>query len=86
MQCRTGCAACCIAPSISSPIVGMPEGKPAGVACIQLDDDWRCGLFGDARRPAVCDSLQASVDMCGTVAQGREYAVTYLERLGRATS
>ena len=36
MDCRPGCAACCIAPSISSPIPGMPHGKPAGVRCIQL--------------------------------------------------
>lgn len=26
-ECRPGCGACCIAPSISSPIPGMPEGK-----------------------------------------------------------
>jgi Fe-S-cluster containining protein len=31
MNCRLGCGACCIAPSISSPIPGMPQGKPAGV-------------------------------------------------------
>ena len=42
MDCRPRCAACCIAPSISSPIPGMPEGKPAGVACVQLDADLRC--------------------------------------------
>ena len=30
MNCREGCGACCIAPSISSPIPGMPHGKPAG--------------------------------------------------------
>ncbi|MBV6674737.1 YkgJ family cysteine cluster protein, partial [Klebsiella pneumoniae] len=24
MECRTDCGACCIAPSISSPIPGMP--------------------------------------------------------------
>ncbi|MCR3872443.1 YkgJ family cysteine cluster protein, partial [Pseudomonas aeruginosa] len=28
MQCRAGCGACCIAPSISSPLPGMPAGKP----------------------------------------------------------
>lgn len=86
MECRIGCAACCIAPSISSPIVGMPDGKPAGVPCIQLDENLRCGLFNDPRRPAVCGSLQPSLDMCGTIAQGREYALIYLERLERATS
>ncbi|NYZ53719.1 YkgJ family cysteine cluster protein, partial [Escherichia coli] len=29
MECRPGCGACCTAPSISSPIPGMPDGKPA---------------------------------------------------------
>ncbi|MCF5019628.1 YkgJ family cysteine cluster protein, partial [Pseudomonas lactis] len=29
MKCREGCGACCIAPSISSPLPGMPQGKPA---------------------------------------------------------
>jgi Fe-S-cluster containining protein len=28
MDCRVGCGACCIAPSISSPLPGMPRGKP----------------------------------------------------------
>jgi hypothetical protein len=27
--CRPGCGACCIAPSITSPIPGMPDGKPS---------------------------------------------------------
>ncbi|HVK38365.1 MAG TPA: YkgJ family cysteine cluster protein, partial [Candidatus Kapabacteria bacterium] len=36
MTCRDGCGACCIAPSITSPIPGMPDGKPAGVRCVQL--------------------------------------------------
>ena len=31
MECRSSCGACCIAPSINSPIPGMPHGKPAGV-------------------------------------------------------
>ena len=31
MDCRRNCGACCIAPSITSPIPGMPQGKPAGV-------------------------------------------------------
>ena len=53
MNCRPGCGACCIAPSISSPIPGMPRGKPAGVRCVQLDDANRCRIFGDAARPGV---------------------------------
>ena len=34
--CRPGCGACCTAPSISSPIPGMPEGKPAGVLGVSI--------------------------------------------------
>lgn len=63
--CRPGCGACCIAPSISTPIPGMPMGKPAGVRCIQLDSSNRCKLFGKPERPEVCRSLAAHADMCG---------------------
>ena len=66
MECRVGCAACCIAPSISSPIPGMAGGKPAGVRCSQLTDDNRCRIFGAAERPLVCRSLRASEEMCGS--------------------
>lgn len=66
MDCRPGCGACCIAPSISSHIPGMPHGKPAGVRCVQLADDNRCLIFGQAGRPAVCIGLKPSEEMCGT--------------------
>ena len=82
MQCRAGCGACCIAPSITSPIPGMPKGKPAGVPCVQLDAQLRCKLFGEPRRPAVCAGLRPSREMCG---ETREQALFYLERLERAT-
>ncbi|MGD8310671.1 MAG: YkgJ family cysteine cluster protein [Chromatiales bacterium] len=64
-RCRPGCGACCIAPSISSPIPGMPRGKPAGIRCVQLTSDNRCGLFGDPARPPVCSGLAPQPDMCG---------------------
>lgn len=83
MLCRVGCGACCIAPSISSPIPGMPDGKPAGVRCVQLSDDNRCKLFGKAERPAVCQLLQPSEEMCGYSAR---QALIYLTMLERATS
>jgi Fe-S-cluster containining protein len=82
MQCRSACGACCIAPSISSPIPGMPDGKPAGVRCVQLAANLSCLLFGDARRPAVCGSLRARTEMCG---ETREQALVYLDRLELAT-
>ena len=68
MECRVGCGACCIAPSISSPIPGMPNGKPAGVRCIQLDDHNRCLIFGKPERPAVCRNLRPEPVMCGSSA------------------
>jgi len=83
MECRIGCGACCIAPSISSPIPGMPRGKPAGVRCIQLTEDNRCALFGKAERPAVCAHLSPSAEMCGSSA---EDALAYLGMLERETS
>ena len=36
MNCRPHCGACCIALSISSPIPGMPAGKPAGVLGVSI--------------------------------------------------
>jgi Fe-S-cluster containining protein len=65
MQCREGCGACCIAASISSPIPGMPDGKPAGVRCIHLTPALRCGIFTSPDRPAVCAALMPEPEMCG---------------------
>jgi len=66
VDCRAGCGACCIAPSISSAIPGMPHGKPAGVRCAQLTPDNRCRLFGRPERPLVCVRLRPEPRMCGT--------------------
>lgn len=82
MECRVRCGACCIAPSITSPIPGMPHGKPAGIACVQLDDDYRCRLFGKPERPAFCASLKPQREMCGDT---RESAIAMLSELERMT-
>ncbi|WP_010243826.1 hypothetical protein [Acetivibrio cellulolyticus] len=82
MECRIGCAACCVIISISSPIPGMPEGKPAGIRCIQLTDDNKCKLFGKPERPAVCLSLKPSLEMCGMECT---HAYSYLEALEKST-
>ena len=60
----------------------MPAGKAAGVRCVQLDETERCRLFGRPDRPAVCVSLQASSDMCGT---GRAHAMRWIGRLEQHT-
>ena len=83
MDCRPHCGACCIAPSISSPIPGMPDGKPAGVRCIQLTPDLRCAIFGSPERPAVCASLRPTEEMCGATPAA---AMANLERLERLTA
>lgn len=83
MECRPGCGACCIAPSISSPIPGMPQGKPANVRCVQLSDDNLCRLFGSSLRPNVCRSLKPSLEMCLT---NRDEAMTWLIDLEALTA
>ncbi len=82
MDCRAGCGACCIAPSITSPLPGMPHGKPAGIPCVNLDDEWRCRVFGDPSRPAFCASLKPQVSMCG---ESRAEAMAILDALEMAT-
>lgn len=83
MNCRDNCGACCIAPSITSPIPGMPDGKPAGVRCVQLAEDMRCAIFGKPERPAFCGGLQPSAEMCGP---HRVHAIRWLDELERATA
>ena len=81
VSCRPGCGACCTAPSISSPIPGMPNGKPAGVRCVQLDEHDGCRIFGLPERPAVCGGLQPSTEMCGDSRAQAMFFLTELERL-----
>lgn len=76
MPCRPGCAACCIAPSISS------LGKAAGEPCVHLDQDLRCSIFDRPERPACCAGLQPSLEMCG---ETREQALGWLSDLEVAT-
>lgn len=72
MDCRPGCAACCIAPSISS------LAKPAGMSCSHLTAELRCAIFGRPERPACCGGLQPSAEMCGS---NREQALAWLGAL-----
>ena len=83
MDCRPGCGACCIAPSISSPIPGMPHGKPAGERCLHLSAGYLCALFADPRRPAVCAAFAADPAVCGG---HRDEAIRLLGWLEQATA
>jgi len=64
--------------SISSPIPGMPGGKPAGVRCIHLRDDYKCALYGDPARPQVCIDFKPEPEFCGS---DREEAMRILKSL-----
>ncbi|HLV48881.1 MAG TPA: YkgJ family cysteine cluster protein [Aliidiomarina sp.] len=83
MKCRIGCGACCIAPSISSPIPGMPNGKPANTPCINLTEDFMCAIFGQPDRPKVCDDFSADQETCGS---NRHEALIFISQLEAATS
>ena len=83
LECRPNCGACCIAPSISAPLPGMPNGKPAGVRCVHLLEDMRCALFGQPERPALCDRFKPAADACGT---SREEALWLISELEAATA
>jgi hypothetical protein len=61
----------------------MPQGKPAGVRCVQLDDAERCRLFGQPERPAVCLSLRPTAEMCGN---DRSEAMVWLAGLESRTA
>jgi len=56
----------------------MPNGKPAGVRCVQLGHDLRCAIFGKPERPACCSGLQPQAEMCGS---SRDEALVWLARL-----
>ena len=82
MDCRPGCGACCIAISISSPLPGMPDGKPAGIRCSHLSDRNFCTIYERTDYPAVCLNLAPSLEMCGS---SYEEAYIYLSRLEKLT-
>ncbi len=60
----------------------MPNGKPAGVRCVQLTADNLCRLYGHRDRPAVCVNLRPSDEMCGS---NSDEALAHLAELERAT-
>ena len=80
MECRENCGACCIALSISSPIPGMPKGKPSGVRCINLLDDYRCAIYINPEKPQVCTDFKAEPEFCGS---DREEAMRILGSLSK---
>jgi len=61
----------------------MPDGKPAGVMCVNLDGETHlCRIWNTPEYPEVCRGLQAEPEMCGS---SREEAIAYLDELERLT-
>ena len=60
----------------------MPHGKLAGMPCVQLDDAYRCRIFGQPERPAFCISLRPHDDMCG---ETRTQALALLDAMEQRT-
>jgi hypothetical protein len=56
----------------------MPEGKPAGVRCINLLNDYRCAIYNDPGYPKVCTGFRAELEFCGS---SREEAMKILGSL-----
>ena len=84
MECRPDCGACCVVPSISSPIPGMPNGKPAFAPCVHFDTFSRvCGIWMNADYPDVCLEFNTTLEYCGG---SREEAIRLLARLEKLTA
>ena len=44
----------------------MPQGKPGGVPCIHLRDDYSCAIYDDPLRPKACADFLAEEEFCGS--------------------
>jgi len=79
MECRKGCGACCIAPSISQAYYQMPRGKKAGERCVHLNDENLCQIFGRKDRPDFCAAFMADESICGDSYEEALAAISNLE-------
>jgi Fe-S-cluster containining protein len=57
----------------------MPNGKPAGIRCLHLDEDNLCRLFGTPERPDYCAGFKAMLEVCGTSREEAMQTLTWLE-------
>jgi hypothetical protein len=56
----------------------MASGKPAGVRCVHLLDNYRCDIYTDPAKPQVCVDFKAEAEFCG---KSREEAMEILGSL-----
>ena len=81
LLCHNNCAACCSVISISSPLPSMPFGKPAGIRCVNLDDENLCKIYEATNYPIVCKNFKMNYETCGKSAEQAIYNLGMLERL-----
>ncbi|MEC8428083.1 MAG: YkgJ family cysteine cluster protein [Pseudomonadota bacterium] len=80
MECRANCGMCCIAPSITQSIPGMPQGKAAGVPCVNLEPDtYACRIWGADNYPDFCRGFLPDRDFCGDTREQAEQILIFLE-------
>ena len=79
MECRSNCGACCVIPSISSAIPGLPNGKKSGLVCPHLDSDYSCKIYTNPDRPKVCAEFNADILTCGSTREEALRLLTDLE-------
>jgi hypothetical protein len=60
----------------------MPAGKPAGVRCIHLGEDYKCAIYTYPGKPKVCDDFKAEKEFCGA---SQEEAMKILGSLSDST-
>ncbi len=84
MECRPNCGACCVVPSISSPIPGMPDGKPAFTPCVHFDAATKtCTIWMTEEYPEVCKEFTPTPECCGASREEALQLLTNLENLTR---
>lgn len=83
MKCRPACGACCIAPSINTPMPNMPQGKAANEPCANLDlNTLYCRIWENSEYPKHCYDFVPCEDVCG---ESREEALQLIQTLETLT-
>ena len=82
MECRSNCGACCIAPTITSKLPNMPNGKPSGTYCINLElTTLQCKIWGSGAYPKFCKDYQPCEEICGSSRQEALANIYYLDEI-----
>ncbi len=62
----------------------MPNGKPAGIVCIHLDENnFKCRIWNTAEYPKVCKQFAPEMSVCGDT---RTQALRLIDELEKYTS